>query len=332
MRILSRNEKVKFLANGNLFVENETHFQIYENGFCIENFITEAGNNKSLLYLSAFLCKNQKPIVEQEIYGTFDTCDLDTMNQKLRFWLTLSGSLSIFFLILTFLFYITLPELHNFQGRIVCVYIVSIVLNTMLLIVIYNVQLDLSDKHSEIEEEFFIAISENVCLVIGYSLYFAGLLMFCWMSVLCFDLFWTFVCTPIQLQNKKNNSRLFLYFAIGFGIPLIMTFSIYIVDTFGVFEICPEVGFERCFLSSKGARYFFNLPIMILLALNTVFFIITTFSLWKSIRETKMASLQQSSQRVNMLLNHLINIFMTKNKSIKNFECLILCLPKYKFH
>jgi hypothetical protein len=305
MRPLTRKEKVKFLTNGNLLVDNETYFQIYESGFCIENFLISAANNKSHLFMSAFLCKNQKPIVAQKVSDNYIVdFDLDAMNQRLRFWLTISGFLSIFFLLLTFLFYLTLPELRNFQGRIVCVYILSIVLKTSLLIVIYNVKLDLSEEEeTESREEFFILISETVCLTIGYSLYFSGILMFCWMSVLCFDLFWTFVCTPIQLQNKKNTFRLFLYFAIGFGVPTLMTLSIYLLDRFRMFDVSPDVGLDRCFLSFNGARYFFNVPIMILLAFNTIIFIITTISLWKSIRENKMASMQQSSQRVNVFFN-----------------------------
>jgi hypothetical protein len=304
MRILTNQEIVKFLAEGHIWVDNGTHIQIYKSGFCIENFMARDTSNNSLLYVSAFLCKNQSPSVEQKKLETkgcpLDT-DLNDINHTARFWLTLAGFISLFFLLLTLLFYITLPDLCNYQGRIIRAYLLSILLTTALLIVIYNVQLKSNEESiDQQKEEFFIGISETVCKMMGYSLYFAVILMFCWMSVLSFDLFWTFVYTPVQLQNKKNNTRFYLYLVVGCGVPVLMTISIYLVDISKVFDIQPEVGFDRCFLSPQGARYFFNVPIYILLAFNTLIFIITTLSLWKSYRENKIATLQQSSRRVNL--------------------------------
>ena len=177
MRILTKREKVKFLSDGNLLVDNGTHFQIYKSGFCIENFLTFAPkSNESITHVSAFLCKNQSPSFEQKKLYTKGGCnfDLKTMNRTIRFWLTTSGFVSIFFLLLTTFFYLTLPDLDNFQGRIVCAYIFSVILKTTLLISIYNVKLELREVVTETGEEFFIDISESVCRLIGYSLYFAG--------------------------------------------------------------------------------------------------------------------------------------------------------------
>ena len=206
---------------------------------------------------------------------------------------------SLAFLLLTLYFYLALPDLRNFQGIIICAYILSIVLTTSLLIVIYNVRLQvykLADD-SDNQEEFFLEISLNTCRLIGYSFYFAGILMFCWMSVLCFDLFWTFVCTPVQLQNKKNNGRLLVYFLIGVGVPVLMTLMVFLIDRFKWAKVRPDVGRYGCFLTPIGARYYFNLPILVFLAFNTVIFIITTYSLWSSFRQNKLASSRQSSQR-----------------------------------
>jgi hypothetical protein len=61
--------------------------------------------------------QNKSNIKEEEDETTLCTydIDLDTMNQKMRFWLTVSGFISIAFLLLTLLFYLTLPDLCNFQ-------------------------------------------------------------------------------------------------------------------------------------------------------------------------------------------------------------------------
>ena len=41
--------------------------------------------------------------------------------------------------------------------------------------------------------EFVIDIPKTGCKAVGYLVYYLGITMFCWMSVMCFDLGWTFV-------------------------------------------------------------------------------------------------------------------------------------------
>ena len=201
MRSLKNHEKVSFLSNGHLFLEDDTKVRIYDRGFCVDNFYTPATNSSDqLLFMSAFICRNETFVFHLDKSNvTRCTMDMDliALNQKMRFWLTLSGFVSIFFLLLTLLFYITLPDLGNFQGNIICAYILSIILTTSVLIIIYNVKLQTyREIDDDVTHEFNILISKGTCQFLGYLLYFSGILMFCWMSVLCFDLFWTFVCTP----------------------------------------------------------------------------------------------------------------------------------------
>ena len=96
--------------------------------------------------------------------------DLQRLTHKLRFIYSICGGLSIFFLLVTLFFYLTLPDLGNFQGRIICCYVVSIIMTTLLLLVSYNVSLDDDDSG-----EFFLTISDDVCkvsnmMVVGSSL------------------------------------------------------------------------------------------------------------------------------------------------------------------
>jgi hypothetical protein len=69
------------------------------------------------------------------------------------------------------------------------------------------------------------------------------------------------------------------------------------------------VGVESCFLSLSGAKYFFNIPILILLAFNTLIFLVTTYSLCKSFQANRFATARQASQRGKVpganLMNHL---------------------------
>ena len=103
-----------------------------------------------------------------------------------------------------FLTIIPLPRkaISYFQGRIVIANVSSISLTTFFLVVLYNVkggqELDITNESSDIQnDEFFVSISHTTCQALGYSLYCVGISMFCWMSVMCFDLFWTFARTTI---------------------------------------------------------------------------------------------------------------------------------------
>jgi hypothetical protein len=80
---------------------------------------------------------------------------------------------------------------------------------------------------------FFIIfqISNTGCYFLGYCLYCVGISMFCWMSVLCFDLFYTFTRSSTS-HAKKTLSRLVYYSIFSCGVPLIVTFFLYLVIDF----------------------------------------------------------------------------------------------------
>ena len=204
----------------------------WQQDFCVEHFYNPISGQ---LYLSGFVCMKEesKQIPANSVYeGCLSGSDFQDMNHKLRLVLTICGLLSLLFLFVTLFFYLTLPELRNFQGSIICVYILSIIFTTVILIVIYNSKLKVNPD--EVDVEFFVSVSEITCQNLGYCLYFSGILMFCWMSVLCFDLFWTFVYCPVTLQNKKNHKRFVAYSAFGWGLPICLTLLVYLIDTFQV--------------------------------------------------------------------------------------------------
>ena len=98
-----------------------------------------------------------------------------------------------------------------FQGRIVIANVSSISLTTFFLVVLYNVksgsELDIAPENDIPNEEFFVEISHSTCQALGYSLYCVGISMFCWMSVMCFDLFWTFARTTIPRYGEDPIGR-----------------------------------------------------------------------------------------------------------------------------
>ena len=76
------------------------------------------------------------------------------------------------------------------------------------------------------------------------------------MAILCFDICWTL--THLNKPHPKSFfcKKTVFYFAIGFGIPLVMTAAIVAIDTWQLFEILPNIGSQQCFLTVKAAQVF----------------------------------------------------------------------------
>ena len=107
----------------------------------------------------------------------------------------------------------------------------------------------------------------------------------------------TFVFSTTEHLNQKNSFRFIIYLMIGCGIPFLMTLSIILIDIFKVGTLLPEVGAFQCFLSAKAAKYYFHLPIFLLLCFNSLVFLITVFSLWRGYKKSEFVS----SNRLSLL-------------------------------
>ena len=93
---------------------------------------------------------------------------------------------------------------------------------------------------------------------------------------------------PVHEVNKVFSKN-----ALAFSLPSPKTWLLKLHWS-QVGSVLPNVGTYRCFLSSRGARYFFNLPILTLLAFNSIIFFVTIISLLKSYKRNEIARQQQS--------------------------------------
>ena len=67
-------------------------------------------------------------------------------------------------------------------------------------------------------------------------------------------------------------------------------------DAYKLTPVLPDMGVDRCFLSTKGAELFFYFPIFVLLCFNSLMFLFTVYSLWKSFEVTQFASQSRVSR------------------------------------
>ena len=211
LRYFKVNEIVHLLSNGNLLVDVGTSFQVFEGDFCLENFYSP-DEKKRELFMSGFICKNATPNIQLNLtLEDFDhilrceALDLRLLLSRMRLVYTICGFVSLFFLAVTVFFYSTLPELSNFQGYISCNYIVAVFLTTLLLTTSFNSRLE--SNFEDEDHEFFISLKPTACKILGHSIYFAAMQMFSWMSILSFDLYWSFGCNTGALREKKHFKR-----------------------------------------------------------------------------------------------------------------------------
>ena len=147
---------------------------------------------------------------------------------------------------------IKLTEFQNVSGRIMSGNLISVFIATVLIISVYNVQS--SDHHFGSTGEFFLTIPPVVCTILGYTLYFSGVSMFIWMTLLSYDL----ACSINELKiPEEKNSQIFTgkfskFAMVGAGVPLFMTFAILVMDQSELTETLPGVGKDCCFLTMSG--------------------------------------------------------------------------------
>ena len=87
--------------------------------------------------------------------------------------------------------YAALPSLRNLPGKIVFSNVLAVAATTIMLLINYNVR-SLNLK----------AIS---CKVVGHLTYYFGIAMFCWMTIMCFDLCTIFLKEMAMPHIGKTN-------------------------------------------------------------------------------------------------------------------------------
>ena len=94
-------------------------------------------------------------------------------------------------------------------------------------------------------------------------------------------------------RKGSDRMKFFCYSLFGWGMPLGMAVLTGLFDHFSIGNVRPQMGESFCFLSIRGAWFFFYMPILILLCFNTLMYVVTIYSLWKTKKTTKKATLSR---------------------------------------
>jgi G protein-coupled receptor Mth (Methuselah protein) len=141
--------------------------------------------------------------------------------------------ISIPFLVATFLVYALIPELQNMFGKCLMLSVAGMI--------VYSITLSVVS---------LLPITNDGCLVLGFITYFAIMLSFFWVNVMCFDIWLTFRGIRIASEEKK---QFFYYICYGIGGPVIMLTFFAIVESTDL-NWRPKIGAGEWFIPSKICR------------------------------------------------------------------------------
>nr|XP_012141819.1 PREDICTED: G-protein coupled receptor Mth2 isoform X2 [Megachile rotundata] len=187
-------------------------------------------------------------------------------------------AISCLFLLLTLLVYACLPTLQNLHGKTLMCHSASLLVAFACLAIIPSVTPPMVFDE-DAEERYATAF----CFTLGYIMLFAFLSAFCWLNVMCFDIWRTFGRLRGTVSRDRSHHKQFLSYCLyAWGLSLFITVFGILSDKMEILpnELRPNFGAESCWFISQPNLYgdllFFRGPIAIQLTLNVVFFILTS--------------------------------------------------------
>ncbi|XP_076279348.1 G-protein coupled receptor Mth2 [Lasioglossum baleicum] len=187
---------------------------------------------------------------------------------------SLLEAISCVFLLLTLLVYIYLPSLQNLHGKTLMCHAASLLVSYLCLTIIPWVTPLSSTQPFDSSASIF-------CAVLGYTMLFSLLSAFCWLNVMCFDIWRTFGRLRGNCGGGHSQGKRFLLYSIyAWGLALFITLFCVVSDLlpFLPISVKPNFGEVRCWFTKDtlSELLFFRLPVSIQLTSNIVFFILTS--------------------------------------------------------
>ena len=162
-----------------------------------------------------------------------------------------------------------MPELNNLHGKIVLSNVATIFLLTAYILIVYN---------------FSPSFSDIVCKIFGYSGYFFTMCMFSWMTIMSFDLCWTFMRAKMP-RKGSTTLKYTIYSSVAWGWGALLTLGVILVDVLMATDTTsiphPMVGHSKCFLGDEAQGLYLHFPVLVLMLINGLFFVITISSLYR---------------------------------------------------
>uniref|UniRef100_A0A6M2E015 Putative g protein-coupled receptor n=1 Tax=Xenopsylla cheopis TaxID=163159 RepID=A0A6M2E015_XENCH len=196
--------------------------------------------------------------------------------------------ISIIFLILTFLVYLVLPELHTIHGKVLMHYVGALAVAYSLLAFI-----QISTK----------SISDGECVSYGMICYIAFILSFFWLNIMSFDIWWAFSGKGgfrggVREAERKKFLCYLCYAWFGtlviFSISAAMQFHTEVPEKYS-----PGFGIYKCWLQDAAIFPYFYLPMLVLIVINVGLFSATAFKICTIKRDTRVLRQEGSTKHTS---------------------------------
>ncbi|XP_045615586.2 uncharacterized protein [Procambarus clarkii] len=207
-------------------------------------------------------------------------------------WVSLAGfGLSCLCLLLHLAAFLLVPRLRNLPGKSLASLCLSLL--TAYTIFIFST---------------FLEPRMTGCYISAVLMYYSFLASFCWMNIMAFDVWLTFrqAKDELRVSSGRQRSKFLFYCVYGWLLPalaVVVTVTLDKTAPAGLpSEFRPNFGQCWCWFGKRKAlMVFFVAPLIVVMALNVVFFLFTSYSIGTS-REPTLRRNSSSQNKKQFLL------------------------------
>ncbi|XP_011290617.2 probable G-protein coupled receptor Mth-like 10 [Musca domestica] len=204
---------------------------------------------------------------------------------------SVAGIITTLFIIATVLAYVLLPNLQNFQGKLLICFLVCLAVGSITLSIIALPN---------------VVLPHFLCGFIGYIAYYFLVASYFWLNIISYNMFKKLHLSSGDLENKKP----FIFYAVyAMGLPLCLSLILIILENSNIgLDYKSGIGGDFCWFSPtnwSALTYLFGLN-AILLCLDISFYMVVIITLKSSLKlnpDSKQHFQQlQFAQRYGLLL------------------------------
>ncbi|CAL8129819.1 unnamed protein product [Orchesella dallaii] len=205
--------------------------------------------------------------------------------------------IAIIVLLATAVIHFLLWEKQNIHAWTILCYVISLTLFYACLLTIH-----IEETRKRVSANYVPFLSERWCFSLGIITHFMGIFSFAWLSIINFDLWWTFRILKPMNQRNLDVKRLFLYSSFAVAVPtLVVSIAAALQlnhdkqsepcrESVEDHTIYPSYGEDGCFLANTSQPYYFYLPVGILLLANLIFYLCTSCQMLRIYNATRRIS------------------------------------------
>ncbi|CAL8093742.1 unnamed protein product [Orchesella dallaii] len=193
--------------------------------------------------------------------------------------------LASLFLLATALIHLLLLDKQHLHGLTVLCHCISMFLLYVFCAIAHILSTIPNSSGGGRSKEFKVTF----CWLVAILSHYFFMTTFTWLSVMNFDLWLTFRSMRPVSRMSKRVRRFWLYFAIGFGFPVILLSSFIALDItyyndFDSEVVIPEYGKKNCFVAIWARAHYMYSLVAIALAFNTIL-VAWTFHIFYTFRK-----------------------------------------------